>query len=726
MTTVEQQGPDQRDRAIEDDTIDLSELIGSLIENRYLIAGVTALFFVIAVFYAVLATPVYRGDAMLQIDDQGSSMGAMGELDAIMGTESSSADTEIEIIRSRKVFGAVVDNLNLTTTVEPVTFPLFGRYLARRNQAASEPVEPWMGFDGYAWGGERIQLGRFDVPEHLVGEAFMLVSRGEGAYELFDDAGNSLLSGVAGSKAVSADGDIELFISRLVARADTEFTLIRKSRTAVIDDLKKAVNVAEKGKKTGIITVSMEGADRAELRAVIDEVTRTYLRQNVEQKSQESEQMLEFIELQMPQLKSQLSMAELSLNHYREEKGTIDLSFESKSMIEQITHFEAETSKLRIERAELIQKLTVDHPVIHGIDEKLKNLQIQKQEIETRMLTLPETELESVKLSRDVTVANELYMLLLNRSQELKVSKAGTIGSARIIDVAEVQVNPVKPKKSLIVAVSLMLGFMFGVFITIVRRAMNQTIDDPAVIEKQLGISVYAEIPYSDYQEKMVRESKKRLDKSGYELLAHHKGDAQVIESLRSLRTSLQFALMEAENKVVSISGPAPSVGKSFVSSNFAYLMASTGKKILLIDGDMRKGHLSAYFKMPKNPGLSETLSGESQFDAVVHRGALHENLDFLATGVYPPNPSELLMSEAFKELLASVQEQYELVIIDTPPILAVTDAAIVGQYAATNFMLLRSGRHNLREIQTAYRRFEQNGVHIKGAIFNGVELMKG
>jgi tyrosine-protein kinase Etk/Wzc len=348
------------------------------------------------------------------------------------------------------------------------------------------------------------------------------------------------------------------------------------------------------------------------------------------------------------------------------------------------------------------------------------------ESLESQLKTVPEKELESVKLSRDVKVASELYMLLLNKSQELKVTKAGTLGNVRIVDDAVAGTGAIKPNKRRIVLFGLLLGLMVGVVIAVLRKVLNRTVQDPSVVEKQLGYPVYAEIPFSEHQDDMVKVRKKVLDKSHLALLAHTHGDDQVIESLRSLRTSIQFALMEAENKLVTISGPAPGIGKSFVASNFAYVMADSGKKILLIDADMRKGSLATYFNTAKNPGLSETLSGEYEFDAVVHRAALHENLDFLATGVYPPNPSELLMSEAFKSLLATVNDSYDLVIIDTPPVLAVTDAAIVGQYTSTNFVVLRSGQHHLREIQTAFRRFEQNGVHVKGAIFNGIETRKG
>ena len=140
----------------------------------------------------------------------------------------------------------------------------------------------------------------------------------------------------------------------------------------------------------------------------------------------------------------------------------------------------------------------------------------------------------------------------------------------------------------------------------------------------------------------------------------------------------------------------------------------------------MRKGHIHTLFNFEKSPGLSEMLCGGHELSDVIRKDVLHKNLDVITSGVYPPNPSELLMSDSFKKLLSSLEDRYDLIIIDTPPILAVTDASIVGRYAATNFMTLRSGWHHLREIQTAFKRFEQNGVKIKGTIFNGVELKKG
>lgn len=710
----------------EEDEIDLSEYVGMLYENRLLIAGCSALFFVLAVIYALLATPVYRADALVQIEAQNPKMQGVDELAAMMGTDASSAETEIEILKSRKVLGDVTERLGLDLQVSPVRFPLIGPLLARKHAADDAPAEAWLGLSSYAWGGERITVDRFDVGAGLIGQPFVLQAGDEGRFTLFNPAGDKVLDGRVGMPAESASGSVKIFVSQLQANPDTRFELDKLSRQTVISDYQKMIQVAEKGKKTGMLSIALEGEDREKIRRVVSGLANSYLRQNVERRSEESERMLVFINGQMPSMRADLNTAEQALNQLRESKGTIDLSFESQNLIKRISEIETKISSLQIERAELNQKLTESHPLIQGLDEKILNLRGQRKDLEKKLQSVPATELETVKLNRDVTVASELYMLLLNKSQELKVAKAGTIGNVRIVDEAVSGELPIKPRKTLIVMVSLLLGFLTGVMLAAMRKALNKTVEDPAVIERQLGYSIYAEIPFSEYQEAMVKNSKKTLNKTHYDLLAHANPEDQVVESMRSLRTSMQFALMEAENNIVAITGPAPEIGKSFVSANFAYLMAESGKKILLVDADLRKGHLNVYFKLEKSPGVSEMLSGSRSLDEALHRGCISDNLDVLTSGVYPPNPSELLMSDSFRKFLETVKGDYDLIIIDTPPVLAVTDPVIVGQYAATNFMVVRSGRHHLREIHEAFKRFEQNSVDMKGVIFNGVQMSRG
>jgi len=193
-------------------------------------------------------------------------------------------------------------------------------------------------------------------------------------------------------------------------------------------------------------------------------------------------------------------------------------------------------------------------------------------------------------------------------------------------------------------------------------------------------------------------------------------------EALRSLRTSLHFARMEAKNNVLMISGSSPAAGKTFVSANLAAVIAQGGQRVLLIDGDLRKGALHKVIGGRADNGLSDLISGQLDLANVTRLVPGVDGLCFIARGKIPPNPSELLMNARFTALLEQLKPLYDLVIVDTPPILAVTDAAIIGHHAGTSLLVVRFGLNQAREIALAKKRFEQNGVEIKGAIFNAVE----
>lgn len=169
------------------------------------------------------------------------------------------------------------------------------------------------------------------------------------------------------------------------------------------------------------------------------------------------------------------------------------------------------------------------------------------------------------------------------------------------------------------------------------------------------------------------------------------------------------------------ISGPSPSVGKSFVSVNLAAIVAQAGQKVLLIDGDMRKGYLNKMFRMAPENGLSELLSARITSNDAIHATEV-ENLHVIPRGQIPPNPSELLMHANFSSFLDNVKDEYDMIIIDTPPILAVTDAAIVGRQVGMSLIVTRFGLNSPKEIEVTKRRFEQNDIQLKGAIFNAVE----
>tara|TARA_B100001063_G_scaffold247007_1_gene289307 strand:- start:12853 stop:15087 length:2235 start_codon:yes stop_codon:yes gene_type:complete len=700
--------------------IDLMALLGALLDRKYFIAGITALFMFIGVVYAVLSAPVYQATAMIQVEDGGASVPGFDDM-AGMFESTSAAVTEIELLKSRSVIGEAVDSLKLDIVAEPKLFPFIGNRAYRKftPMEKGDLAEPSFGASSYAWGGESINIFRFDVPRTAVNQEFVLVAQAGNSVALLNDDGDQILAGKVGEELTN--GKFNLTVRELNARPGTEFIITRQDRLNTILDLQKEIGASEKGKDSGIINLSLQSTKPSYAEKVLDKVAAIYVRRNVERNSAEAQKSLEFLEVQLPEIKKQLEYAEQRFNDYQIKRQSINITLETQGVLEQVVKLETKLQELNLKRLELGRKFKKDHPAYQGIVEQIQAVESQKNELIGEVGNLPETQQELLRLKRDVEVSNQIYTLLLSKTQELDIVRAGTVGNVRVIDYAEVNTSkPVKPKKALIVVFVTMLGGMLSLAIVLIQKTMHKGVEDPAEIEG-LGIPVYASVPHSDYQDKLTgftgRKNKAGKAKS---LLALDNPADLSIEALRSLRTSLHFAMMEAKNNIIAISGPSPGVGKSFISVNLAAVLAQSGKKVLIIDADMRKGYLQTQFGLKWDDGLSDYLSGRLNL-AQVTKPTKVEGLNVITRGQIPPNPSELLMHSNFSKLVEEVSAEYDIVIIDTPPILAVTDPAIVSAHTGTTLLVARFGQNHLREIDLTRNRFEQNGIDVKGLVFNGV-----
>ena len=243
------------------------------------------------------------------------------------------------------------------------------------------------------------------------------------------------------------------------------------------------------------------------------------------------------------------------------------------------------------------------------------------------------------------------------------------------------------------------------------------------MIEAVTGLPVFAVVAHSGSQDRFERATRKRPGGT-VRLLAAREPSDLAVESLRSLRTSLQFALMESGSRILSLGGPSPGLGKSFVASNLAYLLAESGKRTLLIDADLRNGCQNRVFEKPRSPGLSEVIAGTAKVGDVVH--SVSAALDVITCGEFPPRPSELLASPRFRELIDRFAKEYDMVVLDTPPVLAVTDATLIAGVSGVNLLVLREGRHPMREIEIALKRYHHTGAKVAGFVFNDVSQISG
>lgn len=692
----------QNSAAVENDEIDLGRLLGYLIDGRWWIVSITGFFMVMGVAYALLATPVFKANALLQVEKKASGTALLGDMADVLGGEQADAAAEIELLTSRMVLGRTVQELHLDTLVTPDFFPLVGRGVSR---LMGQPYP-------------KMAISRFEVAPELVGVPLTL-TLGEDKHFTLEVEGR-VLEGQVG-KLLEQD-DLTLLLSDVAAQDGQVFTLLKQPVLDVIGELQSGLQVSEKGKNTGIISLALEGEDKGRIRAVLDNISQNYLQQNVLRKTEEAQKSLDFLQTHLPQVKDDLNRSEELLNTYRQQNESVDLSLEAKAALDTMVGIEKQLNELTFREAELQQLYTRQHPAYIALMEKRQTLINTKNNINKSIKRLPKTQQDILRLTRDVQVGQEIFVQLLNKQQELNIMKAGTIGNVRIIDDAAVETRAVKPKKPLIVVLATLLGGMLSVGLILVRAAFHRGVESPEQLE-EMGLSVYATIPYSEDQAKIEQQKKKGRKAMALNeaLLAARNPADLAMESLRSLRTSLHFAMMEAKNNIVMISGPGPGLGKTFVSTNFAATLVMGGKKVLVIDADLRKGYMQKVMGQEMGAGLSAYLAGQSEMMQVISKTGF-DGLDFVCRGAVPPNPSELLMHPRFKALLDWAAEHYDFVILDSPPILAVTDAAIVGQHVGASLLVARFAKTAVKEVEVAIRRFEQNGVAIKGILLNAVE----
>lgn len=706
------------------DDIDMHALFGTLSDHKWPILLGTALFFLIGVFYALVATPTYQANAVVQVEKKLPNVPGQAEPTQAPTPVIAQAVTEIPLLTSRHVLGQAVDALGLDIQVRPQRLPLIGDYLAKRfrpqrpGAVASPP--PWFDLDRYGWGGEQLQVRQLEVPDELLDAPLQLVAGESGRYILFDSAGNPLVHGRVGETA--RGHGVTMQVKALAANPGTRFDVKRRSTLATINELRQNVDAIEQGRESGIILLTYKHTDPVLAKQVLEQIATSYVRQNVERNSAEAENSLRFVNEQLPKVRKELAKAQAALNAFQKREQAVDVSLQTKALLDQVVALSASTQQLRIQQAELDGRYTPEHPAYKALLQQIGQLQREKGGLIGQLREMPDVQRGLFQLTRDVEVTNQTYTQLLDQAQRLDIVRASAVGNARVIDSPAVNLaDPVWPKKLPVIAGATALGAVLMIALVFFRQMLNRGVQDPAEIER-LGLPVFASIMLSDQQRQYVSRQGRSRKKARQNLLALKAPSDLAMEALRGLRTSLHFTRLATRNNVLMIAGASPGVGKTFVSCNLAVTVAQAGQRVLLIDADMRRGTLHQVVGGRWEDGLSELISGQVPLDSAIRQVAGTDNLSFIPRGRVPPNPSELLMHPNFAALLQRLSSRYDLIVIDTPPVLAVTDAAVIGQHAGTSLLVVRSGQNQAREIALAKQRLEQNGVEIKGAIVNGIK----
>lgn len=702
-----------------EDTIDLKELFFALVAQWKLIALCIILSLVFALLYLRVTHDTYSVDALVQVEDsKGASAALLGDLSQMID-QKSPAQSEIEILKSRLVLGSVIQALHLDLEITSSNDTLSHRLFNKADYSAEYAPKSVTFNDGR----KSFNINQFDIPNYYLDRRLNLSFKDKN-FSLTDIKTDEIILTAPLNQLNVLNTRFGTWKVAIFTKDtfDTDYFVQKNSLPAAVQNILSNYSVGERGKLTGILALNYQGQDKEHITKVLNAILAAYSAQNVERRSAETAQTLKFLDEQLPDLKKQLDDAERLFNKFRQQYNTVDVTKESELYLTQSITLETKKIELQQQQADLAAKYTAEHPAMREINAQIGAIDKQITELNSTLKQLPDIQRQYLQLFREVEVKTQLYTALLNSYQQLRIAKAGEIGNVRIVDTAVEPVEPIKPKKIQILILAIFLGGFLGALVALLRNMLRTGVKDSAQIEREFDLPVYATVPRSPVQETRMSILKK---KKSIPILAVKHSDDIAIESLRSIRTAIHFALSNAKNNIIMVAGPAPEVGKSFISTNLATIFAQGDKKVLLIDADMRRGYMHKYFDVEVKPGLSEFLSNQVELNQVIHNTQVN-GLDVITRGKSPTNPSEMLNSQKFKTLLDELSTQYDHIIIDTPPVLAVTDGIIISQYAGVNLLIARYSKSQMKELELSLNRFEQAGVKVNGFILNDIQRTAG
>ncbi len=387
---------------------------------------------------------------------------------------------------------------------------------------------------------------------------------------------------------------------------------------------------------------------------------------------------------------------------------------------------------------------------LDGLNNQAASLDTVLQRFSTQLQLIPAKEVEFARLARRPKVLEEIFTTLQSRLKEAEIAQAVEDPTVRIIDEAILPLVPIKPNVQINLVIAVLLGLVGGIASAFLRDKMDQTVHTREHLQRITGLPVLGLIP----RIRAPGENGYRRLANAYGLLAtrsdstsssRHLANAPtngvarfgsrmiaisdplnpVSEAYRGMRTNITFAQPDRVIKTLAFTSPMPGDGKSTTTANLATTLAQQGLRVLLIDADLRRGTLNTVLGLPRDPGLSNLIVGTESLDATVHQIAISETvtLDFISTGPFPPNPAELLGSQRMRDLLVRLEQVYDMIIFDTPPVNLVTDAAILGTLVDGVLLVSRASATHQGAVGFAVEQLRNVRARVLGTILNDVDF---
>ncbi|MEA1914376.1 MAG: polysaccharide biosynthesis tyrosine autokinase, partial [Campylobacterota bacterium] len=538
-------------------------------------------------------------------------------------------------------------------------------------------------------------------------------------------------------------------------------------KEVLFDNYARGLSVSQVSEYASVLSLSFQ--DNVSLRAkeILNAIAQSYMMQGIDQKTKVAELTLGFIDTQLDSINSRLKNSESNLEDFKMRNDVVDLGGKAALASTKVAEYEAQQLELQTEinilsnvkhfinKNEDLSGLTVgtinfadntlgslvsnlqtmtntknnlliDFTELHPEVQKLtKNISSMRRSIKTalksslgqlyqrktdlkRMIkkysksleSLPSQEKELARLSRPFNVNQKIYEYLLQKKAETAILKSSTISNARVLDAARDEWMPIKPKRKLIVLVGLILGLIVGIAFAFLREFMIYTVKNADEVEKLTSLPMYGVIPLN----------KDKITNNVF------------LEAFRNIRTNLQFLPGESKNQIISITSSVSGEGKTTITAALSEILARGDKKVLMLDLDLRKASLHKMFNLSNNIGMSNYLTLQNTLDEVIKETDIF-GLEMITTGPLPPNPSELILTPIFEELLDRLKEKYDYIVIDTPPAGLVTDAVILMNYSDISFAVVRAEYTRKEFVKNIDRIAQDHSNNRMGIILNGTQI---
>lgn len=692
------------------------------------------------VYYTFTQQPVYEASTTIQVQGRDSLM--LGEFG--MGSQNNLSD-DLQILQSRSMAEKVARRLHLDW------------------QISEKPP------------GLAVDIREFYTRPGNSG--FLVELTGNGRFRVLDSGRKVVGTGASGS--LTQGKDLSLLLNIQGGQAGDRFYLEKITLYVAAVQVQGSINARQVGEGGSIIRLSCRDIDPVRARDVVNTLAQVYQEQSINVKSQEAGKTIEFIEKQVDAFRNDLDLSERALLEYNVKSGLRVLGPEGATLVNKLSGLEQQkfavrlrkkgieyamksleearsrgkaftppaisgepvpkdaTSRLvalEVEKENLLREFTKAHPRVLDVERKIEGMLKQilaayeaAQEgltfeenslareiasLERELQKLPQAELELARLTRPSKVNTGIYTFLLQKHQEARIAHASTISNVQIIDPAVTPEQPVSPNKKKNLSMGVFAGLFLGVGLAFFLNYMDDTIKDTESAKNILGLPVLAIIPHIPHRKTGVGTGAKKA------LVVGLQPRSAVAEAFRSLRTGVHFSTIDKGKKVLLVTSSFPGEGKSTVSSNLAMVFAQTGARVLLIGCDLRRPSLHRLFDQDKVPGLTEVLVDDVALEKALHPTGV-SGMDFIGAGTSPPNPAELLGSTQMKNLLEELRPKYDHIFLDVPPLLAVTDAAVLTALSDLVLVVLEVGRVPIKAALRMQETLQSLQIPVTGVILN-------